>query len=241
MDAPSTPLRQAHAPFASTGPHGHRARMRARLLANGPDGLADYEVLEMLLFLSIPRRDTKPLAKTLINRFGAFSATLAAPAAELHGAGLDGATAGIFGLVSESARRLTQAEARSRPLLNDMARLLAYLDLPARLQRPAHLAVLLLNNRNQLLDAMQFTETPLPAAPSLAAVAEAAVKQAILVHATALILVTCRPGVQPDPGERDVAVTDGIVRRARTLSITVHDHWLFGAGETVSFKQFGLL
>ena len=223
-------------PFVSTGPQGHRGRMRARLLANGPAGLADYELLEMLLFLSIPRRDTKPLAKAVINRFGSLQRSLTAIPGDLHDAGLDTATVGVFELVCESARRLTLADARSRPLLNDMARLVEYLDLPVRLQRPPHLAALLLNNRNQLLLDLMCTEAQAPAD-----IGQLVAKRAIGVHATALILATLRPGARPTPGARDLAVTASIMQGARVLSIAVHDHWLFGAGETVSLKRLGLL
>ncbi len=209
--------------------------MRARLLANGPDGLADYEVLEMLLFLSIPRRDTKPLAKAVINRFGSLDRSLAAPATDLRRASLDDSTIGVFDLVAESARRLAQAEIRSRPLLNTFERLTDHLGLPARLQSPAHLAVLLLNNRNQLLAEARHDEGERPSEISLAVA-----KSAIRLHATALILVTCRPG-RPEPTDRDMELTGCILRAAAVLSIAVHDHWLFGAGNAVSLKRLGLL
>ena len=228
--------RPGDAPFANTGPQGHRGRMRARLLANGPDGLADYELVEMLLFLSIPRRDTKPLAKALINRFGAMHDLLAAPEAELRLAGLDPATGGVFDLVNEAARRLAQAEARSRPLLNDMSRLVDYLDVPARLRRAPHLAVLLLNNRNQMLAEMLCTGHQ--HAPDIA---RSVAERAIHIHATALILATFRSGAPPDPAERDLEVTGCVARAAKILSITVHDHWSFGDGETISLKRMGLL
>lgn len=231
----SAPMPSQGAPFATTGPQGHRGRMRARLLAHGPDGLADYEVLEMLLFLSIPRRDTKPLAKAVINRFGSMDRSLAAPAAELRRASLDDPTVGVFELVIESARRLAQADIRSRPLLNTAERLTSYLDPPARLGGPPQLAVLLLNNRNQLLAELRHREDEPP--PE---VGQAVAKRAIQLHATALILVTCRPG-KLQPTDRDMELTGCILRAATVLSITVHDHWLYGASKTVSLKRMGLL
>ena len=98
----SAPVPSHGAPFATTGPQGHRGRMRARLLAHGPDGLADYEVLETLLFLSIPRRDTKPVAKDLLSRFGDLLRTLSAPPPSLAEAGLNDDTRRVWALVQEA-------------------------------------------------------------------------------------------------------------------------------------------
>ena len=123
-------------PFSSTGPQGHRGRMRARLLSAGPDSLADYELVEMLLFLGVPRRDTKPFAKGLINRFGDLLGTLSAPADSLEGAGLNEESRRVWALVQAAGARLAQAETIARPLLNTPDRLLEYLDLPRRLARP---------------------------------------------------------------------------------------------------------
>ena len=223
-------------PFASTGPDGHRGRMRARLLLRGPEGLADYEILEMLFFLGIPRRDTRPLAKATINRFGSLHAVLGAPAALLRLAGVDGLSAGVIEVVGESARRLARAERRSRPLLSDIGRLFEHLDLPARLARPPHLAALLLNNRNQLLDELHCADTQAPAS-----VAQAVARRALQTHATALILATCRPGMAPEVTEQDASVTGCVLRSARVLSVVLHDHWVLGEGEAVSLRRKGLL
>jgi DNA repair protein RadC len=223
-------------PFRSTGPQGHRGRMRTRLLSSGPDGLADYELLEMLLFLSIPRRDTKPQAKAIINHFGDLCRSFTAKAAELRGAGLDHASIGVIELVREAARRLATADAVSRPLLNNTERLMAYLDPPVRLQGPSHLAVLLLNNRNQLLAEMPCADTQEPAS-----VAHAVARRALEVHATAMILATFRAGAKIVQSDRDYDLTRRIARVAEVLSMTLHDHMIFGDDETVSLKRQGRL
>jgi len=222
--------------FASTGPHGHRARMRTRLLAGGPGGLADYELLEMLLFLSIPRRDTKPLAKAIINRFGDLYRALNATAGDLRKAGLDQIGIGLVDLVREAARRLADVEVVSRPLLKDADSLAAYLDLPARSQRPPHLAVLFLNNRNQLLADLPFTD-----AQTSADITEAVGRRAVEVHASALIMVSFRLRKPPAVTERDRELTRCIQRAGKLLSITLHDHFIFGAGGNESLKRRGLL
>ena len=218
------------------GPEGHRGRLRARLLLRGPDGLADAEILEMLHFLGIPRRDAAPLAKATLNRFGSLQAVLDAPAALLRLAGLDGLSASILELVAESARRLARAEQRSRPLISDTARLLDHLDLPERMARPPHRVALLLNNRNQLLAELHCA----PAQPAAEAAASLA-RRALETHATALILATIRPHAPPDVTDEDAEVTGCIVRTARILSITLHDHWVFGQGEPLSLRRKGFL
>ncbi len=223
-------------PFASTGPQGHRGRMRERLLDRGPDGLADYELLEMLLFLGIPRRDTKPQAKAIINRFGDLYRSLMAPPAELRAARLEPPVVGLLALSREAARRRADAQAVSRPLLSDAARLLAYLDLPVRLRRPAHLAVLLLNNRNQLL-----AELPCPETQDAGEIARMVATKALETQASALILATCRPDAVPAATARDLDLTRRIGRAASVLSVALHDHMIFGAGETASLKRQGQL
>ncbi len=235
-DAWVEPPLQQDPVFASTGPQGHRARMRVRLLGNGPGGLADYELLEMLLFLSIPRRDTKPLAKTVINYFGDLYRSLSGQPGELRRAGLDPASIGIIDLVREAARRLATAQSVSRPLLNNMPGLTEYLDVPARLQRPPHLAVLFLNNRNQLLADISFA-----AAQSPADIAQAVARRALEIHATALILATFRLGTLPAADERDRDVTRRVAKFGKALSIALHDHMIFGDGASDSLKRRGLI
>lgn len=234
--APPTPT------FASTGPQGHRGRMRARLLLRGPDGLADYELLEMLLFLGIPRRDTAPIAKAAINLFGSLPAALDASPAALRRAGTEppgnnGAVPAIFALVRESARRLQRADSRHRPVLDGTDRLIAHLDLPSRFRHPPHIAALLLNNRNQLLAEHRHADDATPTH-----VARDIARHAVAVHATALVLATCRPAAPPAISDRDAEITGHVLRAARVLSVTLHDHWIFGTGGAhVTLKRAGLL
>ena len=229
---PSTPAR----PFGSTGPQGHRGRMRARLLTAGPDSLADYELVEMLLFLGVPRRDTKPFAKALINRFGNLLHALSAPPEALQDAGLNDDSLRAWALVQEAGARLARAETIARPLLNTPERLLDHLDPPRRLARPAHLAALFLNNRNQLL-----AEEAWPGDADPAATVQHLARRAVHLHATALVLVRSRPDTRPRcmPGDRDLV--QHVRRAGKALSLVLHDHLVLGRGEPFSFRELHLL
>lgn len=227
---------QATRPFGNTGPQGHRGRMRTRLLSAGPDGLADYELVEMLLFLGIPRRDTKPFAKSLINRFGDLLRTLSAPAGELDEAGLNDDCKRVWGLVQEAGARLAQAEFVSRPLLNTPDRLMAYLDPPSRQGRPAHLAALFLNNRNQLL-----AEEAWPDATTAADTVRDISRRAVHLHATALVLVRSRPASRPSCQPDDRALVQSCRKAGSALSLVLHEHLVLGRGEPLSFRELNLL
>ena len=210
--------------------------MRTKLLAAGPDSLADYEVVEMLLFLGVPRRDTKPMAKALINQFGDLLGTLSAPPDALTEAGLSRECQRVWLLVQQAGAHLAQAETISRPLLNTPERLLDYLDPPGRLNRPAHLAALFLNNRNQLLADEAW---PSDAEPGTAV--QQVARRAIHLHATALVLVRSQPDGRPRclPGDKE------LVRQCRhagkALSLVLHDYLVIGRGEPLSFREFHLL
>ncbi len=222
--------------FGSTGPQGHRGRMRVRLLTAGPDSLADYELVEMLLFLGIPRKDTKPFAKGLINRFGDLLHTLSASPDALHAAGLNADSLRVWALLQEAGARLARAENTSRPLLNTPERLAEYLDPPSRQGRPAHLAALFLNNRNQLL-----AEEMWPGDADPATTVQHLARRAVHLHATALVLVRSRPDTRPRcmPGDRELVQQ---VRRAgKALSLVLHDHLVIGRGEPFSFREVHLL
>ncbi len=223
-------------PFGSTGPQGHRGRMRARLLTTGPDGLADYELVEMLLFLGIPRRDTKPFAKALINRFGDLLGTLSAPPDVLAEAGLNAESLRVWAMVQAAGARLAQAEAISRPLLNTPDRLLDYLDPPRRAARPAHLGVLFLNNRNQLL-----ADESWPGDVDGAEAVQPIVRRAIHLHATALVLVRSRPGTRARCLPSDTELVRQIKRAGKALSLVLHEHMVIGRGEPFSFRELHLL
>jgi DNA repair protein RadC len=213
--------------------------MRARLLTAGPDALADHEMLEMVLFLALPRRDTKPLAKTLLVRFGSFANVIAAPLSDLMKVqGLGEAGAAALKTVHGAALRLARAEVLHRPVLSNWDRLMEYLNTVLARERIEQFRVLFLDNRNRLLaDEAQArgTVNHTPVYP------REVVKRALELHATALILVHNHPSGDPTPSQDDIVMTQDIRRAAQALGVVLHDHVIVGNGCWLSFRKEGLL
>lgn len=226
-------------PFPSTGPHGHRARMRDKLLERGPEALADYELLEMLLFLAMPKGDTKPLAKALINRFGSFGNLLAAPTGTLlETRGLGPHSVAALKLVQASALRMMRAEVLEQPVLNNWDRLMDYLTAAIAREKVEQFRVLYLDTRNRLIaDEAQArgTVNHTPVYP------REVVKRALELHATALIMVHNHPSGDTKPSNPDIAMTREVKQAAAIFSIALHDHIIIGHGGWFSFRDAGLL
>jgi DNA repair protein RadC len=225
-------------PFASIGPQGHRARMRERLLERGAEGLADYELLEMLLFFAFKRGDTKPLAKALINRFGSYAGVLAATQEDLFaidGIGVHAAAA--VKLVQASALRLSRAEIADLPVLNNWDRLMGYLTAAMAREPIEQFRILFLDNRNRLIaDEVASRGT----VNHTQVYAREVLKRSLELHATALILVHNHPSGDPQPSKDDIVMTRELQDALQFMEIALHDHVIVGKGEWFSFRQHGL-
>nr|WP_239002655.1 DNA repair protein RadC [Rhodovastum atsumiense] len=217
----------------------HRQRMRERLLTAGPAALADYELLEMVLFLAEPRQDKRGLARALIARFGSFANVIAAPVADLQSVDDVGpASAAALKVVQAAALRLEQAEVMDRPLLNNWDRLMAYLNAVLARERVEQVRVLFLDTRNRLLaDEAQArgTVNHTPVYP------REVVRRALELQATALILVHNHPSGDPTPSGDDIAMTQEVRQAAQALGIVLHDHVIVGNGRWLSLRHEGLL
>ncbi len=218
---------------------GHRERMRQRLLGAGGGALLDHELLEMVLFLALPRRDTRALARALIARFGSFAGAISAPLPELLGIeGIGEAVAAALRTVQAAAHRLALAEVKEAPVLASWDRLLAYLTAVLARERVEQFRVLFLDNRNRLLaDEVQAqgTVNHTPVYP------REVVKRALELQASALILVHNHPSGDPGPSAEDVAMTAAVKAAAETLSLRLHDHLVIGNGRWVSLRAEGLI
>jgi len=220
--------------FRGTGPQGHRARMRARVLAAGAGSLADYEALEMLLFFGIPRRDTKPLAKALINQFGSLFEVLRAPGSQLRAAGLSDDAIRAIRLPAIAAERLASHELRARPFLGDWDHLLTYLDIGRSGAIEGQLRVLFLDNRNHLIADEAIEDG------AVAEVAQAVMRRALTLHATALIGLEVTRGDLQSRAEARSALAGTLMMGGVALSIALHDVMIVGRGEWISLRQDNL-
>jgi len=222
-------------------PHflGHRKRLRERFGTQGAESLADYEMLELLLFRSIPRADTKPIAKALIERFGSFAEVLAAtPERLVEVKGVGEAIATELKVIHASALRFASSELQARKTIGDWETLITYCRTAMALEPREQFRVLFLDKRNALLAdevMQQGTIDHTPAYP------REIVRRAIELGSTALILVHNHPSGDPTPSRADLEMTKKIVEAARALSITVHDHVIIGRDAHTSFRDEGLL
>lgn len=224
-----------------TAPHhtGHRDRLRERFLRTGAEGMQDYELLEIVLFAAIPRRDVKPLAKQLLNEFGSLSALLGASIEDLQKVkGLGENAAVLLKAVHALTQKMLRADLDKKPILGSWQKLIDYCYVAMAHEKREHFRVLFLNRKNQLMaDEVQQIGTVdhTPVYP------REIVKRALELGATALILVHNHPSGDPEPSDSDIAMTSEIIRAAAALDILVHDHLIISQSGHVSFKSLGLL
>ena len=223
----------------AVGGEGHRQRMRQRLLKAGPEALADHEMLEMILFIALPRRDTKLIARELLTRFRSFGSVVAAPVTELMAVeGLGEAGVAALKLVQAAALRMMRHEIAAQPVLSTWDRLTDYLTASMQHERTEQFRVLFLDGRNKLIaDEVQGhgTINHAPAYP------REVVRRCLELHATAVILAHNHPSGEPAPSREDVVLTKEIARAAAMMGITVHDHIIVGRGKWLSFRVEKLL
>lgn len=219
---------------------GHRARLRGRLLARGGgDALLDHELIEYLLTLAIPRRDTKPLAKALLREFGGIGGLLTADAEALTRVpGMGETSAAAIKIAHAAALRLLQAEVNARPVLANWQALLDYLHADMTHHVIERFRVLHLNTRNMLIRDEVMSEGSIDTAPVHV---REVIRRAIDLGSASIILVHNHPSGDPSPSRADIEITRAIASAARGLGITVHDHIVIGASGHVSLRSKGLI
>jgi DNA repair protein RadC len=218
---------------------GHRKRLRDRFLKGGGDALADYELLEMVLFQAQARRDMKPLAKALLQRFGSFADVISADPVELGE--IDGAGPSIIAAlktIQVSAQRLIRDEVMDKPILSSWQRLMDYCRATMAHNKIESFRVLYLNNRNELIadeEQQRGTVDHTPVYP------RQVVKRGLELHATALIMVHNHPSGDPTPSKADISMTKEVRDIAEKLGISLHDHIIVSKSGNTSFKDLGIL
>jgi len=219
--------------------HGHRDRLRQRFIAGGDSALADYELLELLLFRIIPRRDTKPIAKALLDRFGSLAEVVGAPVHLLiETKGIGETVATELKLIGAIARRSLKSTLKDRAILGSWSSVIEYCHSAMAFEPREQFRILFLDKRNQLIaDEVQQTGTVdhTPVYP------REVVRRALELSATAIILVHNHPSGDPTPSRADIDMTATIISTAKPLGITVHDHIIIGRNGHASLKGLQLI
>jgi len=216
--------------------HGHRERLRARFLAGGADALADYELLELVLFAAIPMKDVKPLAKQLIGRFGSFADVIAAPPERLRE--FPWVKDSVLAALEVAAVKLARGRVINRPALSSWQALLDYCAAAMGRANTEEFRILFLDRKNILIEEEIHQQGTVDHAPVYP---REVVKRALELGASAIILVHNHPSGDPTPSRTDIAMTREIQTAAKALKIDLHDHLVIGRGKHASFKALGLL
>lgn len=218
--------------------HGHRERLRTRFREGGGAALADYELLELILFQCIPRKDLKPLAKRLIERFGSFAAVLAASRQTLEDEGLGDTTVDNLKAIHEATVRATRENAQSRPAFGSGQAVIDYCRARLAHADTEEFHVLFLDRKNGLIKAEPQARGTVDHTPVYP---REVVKRALELSASAIILVHNHPSGDPSPSKADIEMTREVARAASTLGIAVHDHLIIGRSGHASLKSLGLM
>jgi DNA repair protein RadC len=217
---------------------GHRARLRRRLLDAGPEGFHDYELIEYLLTLTIPRVDTKPLAKRLIHDFGGIGPLLSASSDTLRREGLTDPTIAALKIAEATALRLLEARVERKPVLSSWDALGDYLHAAMAHSRVEEVRILFLNAKNMLIANEALWQGSVDEA---SVHVREVIARAIALGATALIIVHNHPSGDPSPSQQDIRLTRDLVEAGRHMKVTVHDHVIVGASGRTSMRAMGLI
>lgn len=217
----------------------HRQRLRERFLRDGGESFADYELLELLLCLAIPRRDVKPLAKALIKTFGGFAAAVAADPAALRAVkGVGDSTVAALKLARASALRLSLAQAMQRDVVSSWQALIDYCRTSLAFSSVEEFHVLFLDGKNGVIAAERQHTGTVNHAPVYP---REVMKRALELGAQALIVVHNHPSGDLSPSDADIAMTRDLRGAAEQLGLVLHDHLIIARGGHASFRSLGLL
>ena len=208
-------------------------------MQGGPDALPDYELLELLLFQAQLRRDTKPLAKELLKRFGSFADVISASPTELSEIPSVGdAVVTALKTVQVAALRMARDEVMNKPVISNWQRLMDYCRMSMGRNKVESFRILFLNHRNELIADEQQQHGTVDHTPVYP---REVVKRALELHATAIIMVHNHPSGDPTPSKADIAMTKEVRDAAEKLGIELHDHVIVSKSGSTSFKDLGVL
>lgn len=218
---------------------GHRARLRERFLRAGHESLAEYEMLELVLFRAVPHRDVKPLAKRLIEQFGDYNGVISASAARLNEiSGVGPAVVCELKVVEAAAHRLARAKVMNKNALSSWSALMEYCKTAMAHQDTEQFRILFLDKKNVLIADEQQARGTVDHVPVYP---REVVKRCLELNASAIILVHNHPSGDPTPSRSDIDMTHQIEQAAKAIGITVHDHVIIGKEYDTSFRSQGLI
>ena len=217
----------------------HRKRLRERFLNGGPDAMPDYELLELVLFRAIPRRDVKPLARRLLDHFGDFNRVISAPTERLKEvSGVGQAVVLELKIVEAASHRLARSRVLGRHVISSWSAIVDYCHTTMAHRETEQFRILFLDRKNVLIadeEQARGTVDHVPVYP------REVVKRALELNASALILVHNHPSGDPTPSEADISMTHQIDQAAQALGLMVHDHLIIGKSTELSFRASGYL
>src|ERR1700685_625354 len=239
MPANNRDTRNNSPPVEPSHYHGHRMRLRERFHNAGPDALSDYELLEMVLFTAQPRRDMKPLAKSLLKKFGSFAEVVHAPETLLREVdGMGEASINQLRLIAAAASRIAKGQLQQRTLLSSWNDVIDYCRTSMAFADREQFRLLFLDKRNQLIaDEVQQVGT----VAHTRVYPREVIKRALELSATAIVLVHNHPSGDPTPSQADIQMTRAIIDIATPLGISVHDHIIVGKNGHASLKRLKLI
>ena len=218
---------------------GHRERLKTRFRKGGVKALADYELLELLLMMAIPRRDVKPLAKSLISEFGSYAEVISASPErlmEFNGVGENVVTA--LKLAEASAQMLSQGKVMEKPVLSNWQALINYCTSQIAYKKNEQFRVLFLDRQNRLIADEKMQEGTIDHTPVYP---REIIKRALELGSSAIILVHNHPSGDPTPSREDIEMTKKIVEAGKQLGVMLHDHLIISKGGHSSFKTMDLI
>ncbi|MCB1365914.1 MAG: DNA repair protein RadC [Rhodobacteraceae bacterium] len=235
-EAPARPLAAGRLPSYIAD---HRRRLRGRFVAGGAAAMPDYELLELVLFQAIPRRDVKPLARLLMDRFGDFNRVLTAPRERLiEIEGVGDAVITELKIVEAAAHRMARARVMRRQVISSWDAVLDYCHTTMAHRETEQFRVLYLDRKNTLIadeEQARGTVDHVPVYPREVA------KRALELNASALILVHNHPSGDPTPSQSDIDMTARVQAACAALDLTLHDHLIIGKSRELSFRGEGYL
>lgn len=235
-EAPELPLPKGRLPSYI---RDHRQRLRERFMEGGAAAMPDYELLELLLFRAIPRRDVKPVARALLDQFGDFNRVLAAPPERLASVpGVGPAVIADLKIVEAAAHRMARARVMKRHVISSWDAVLDYCHTTMSHRDTEQFRVLYLDTKNTLIadeEQARGTVDHVPVYPREVA------KRALELNASALILVHNHPSGDPSPSTSDIRMTEKINDACAALGIALHDHLIVGKSRELSFRSEGYL